>query len=356
MRFQDYLKETLGTPKENTIGELRFCCPFCGENKYKFYVKDSLDSTNGQYICFKCGVKGNPITFMKDYYHVDSKGAFDIIEGKRIDFTKSDIISYSDELSETEQLLLMMKGVKVPRVSSKKKPPKLPTNTKLIKDNWSNQEAQPFINYLYSRGITKQQIEFYSIGYLTMGYCFKSDGESKMKLTNSVIFFTFDNEGNYIYWNTRSIEKEPYIKSINAPATENQFGKRDVIFNLNIAKHQPFIVINEGSFDALTFHKYGIATFGKHISDNQVKLITDNIHKDTPIFIYLDSDAIHENASLAERLYKTHKNTFLVPHGEQDANDTGFKKAMETIKNNKIKANGEGVQRYKLIQKMNQTA
>ncbi|WBF81285.1 hypothetical protein FMLHJGGC_00234 [Staphylococcus phage BSwM-KMM1] len=31
MRFEDFLTQELGEPKENTIGELRYCCPFCGE-------------------------------------------------------------------------------------------------------------------------------------------------------------------------------------------------------------------------------------------------------------------------------------------------------------------------------------
>ena len=56
------------------------------------------------------------------------------------------------------------------------------------------------------------------------------------------------------------------MKTINAPSTQSQYGKKDVIFNFNVAKYQPFIVITEGVFDALTFDKYGVATFGKAIS------------------------------------------------------------------------------------------
>lgn len=348
MEFTDFLTSEIGRPKENTIGEKRYCCPFCGEKKYKFYVHEET----GQYICFKCERVGNPFTFMKAYFNVSSKGAKDILEGHDIELDNFNIVDYGDDtLTTSERLILMMRGVDTTKKQVSIKPPELPTGFKYLKDNVNNTEAKPFFDYLYSRGITYNQIVNYNIGYIIEGWCWKANKGEKIKLTNSVIFFTYDNEGKYQYWNTRSIEKNPYIKTLNAPGDEYDIGKKDIVFNLNIAKNQSFVIITEGVFDALTFGKYGVATLGKHVSEEQIKLLKLNIDEETSIFIFLDSDTITQNVSLASKLYTTHKNVFVVPHGKQDANDLGVKKAIEIIKNNKILATPEGISRYKLQQK-----
>lgn len=347
MKFTDFLTEEIGKPKENTIGELRYCCPFCGERKYKFYVKED----NGQYICFKCEETGNPITFMKKYYHVGSKGAIDLLEGKDIDLEKREIINYDSELTESEKLILMLRGARKDREQKSKKPPLLPNGLKYLKDNFNNPESYPFLTYLYSRGITQEQIIEYSIGYIVNGWCYKSDMKSKMIIKNSVVFFTFNNKGEYIYWNTRSIESNPLVKSINAPSSDNQLGKKDVIFNLNKAKEQPFIVITEGVFDALTLDKYGVATLGKSVSEEQIKLLKEQLEVRTSIYVFLDSDTPEKNIYLASKLYSSHPKTYIVPHDYKDANDLGMVGTLNIINKNRILASPEGIQKYKLAQK-----
>lgn len=352
MRFEDFLTQELGEPKENTIGELRYCCPFCGEKSYKFYVKQALDSSNGQYHCKKCDESGNPITFMKTYYNITGKQAFDLLESKNIDIEKASVLtSNNKDLTESEKLILMLRGVHQENKNSIK-PPKLPVGFKLIKDNLNNKEIIPFLKYLKGRGITLNQIINNNIGYVINGYFYKSDGETKAPLRNSIIFFTYDNEGKYQYWNTRSIDKNPYIKSINAPAKQDEVGRKDIIFNLNIARKKKFLVITEGVFDALTFHEYGVATLGKQVTDNQVQKILDSVDKDTSIYIMLDTDALDNNIDLAYRL-KTHFNkVYFVPHGDEDANDMGTKKAFELLQSNRVLVTPESIQSYKIQQKL----
>lgn len=359
MRFEDFLTEELGQPKENTIGELRYCCPFCGESKYKFYVKQSIDSTNGLYHCKKCDEAGNPITFMKTYYGVNGKQAVDLLDSKGIDIERQELIQYNnDELTETEKLILMMRGVENYSSYVKKKPPKLPIGYKLIKDNLNNKEIKPFLLYLKKRGITMEQIIEHNIAYIINGHCYAESptGEKKkIILKNSVIFFTYNSRGEYLYWNTRSIEPNPYLKSINAPAKENELGKRDVIFNLNRAIKEKMVVINEGVFDALTYRQYGIATFGKQVTEEQVLLLRENIPLTTPIMIMLDSDAVESSIQLASRLYKTHKRVYIIPHGDKDANDLGTKEAFKLL-HKRVPVTPESLQSYFLQQKMNKWA
>lgn len=351
MRFEDFLKEHLGTPLESTIGELRFNCPFCGETKRRFYVKQSLDSKNGQYICFNCGESGNPITFIKNYYNVEGRQARVILEQNNIEIDFDKTVKFDNSLTDSEKLILLLKGVDQEEDEVKKTPPKLPFNYKFLSKNLYNEEAIPFLRYLDSRGVTLEQVIKHNIAYTVETKCFKSDNQTTFTFYNSLIFFTYNAQGNYVYWNTRSIVPTK-MKTINAPSSDNQYGKKDVLFNFNTAKDQRMIIITEGVFDALTFHQYGIATFGKAVSENQIKLIKKYVDEETDIYLMLDSDAYEYNINVARELYKKFPNTYVVPHDELDPNDLGTEKAFKLIKDKRIKATPEGLSSYLLQQKI----
>lgn len=351
MRFEDFLEEQLGKASESTPGELKFNCPFCSETKKRFYVKQSMDSKNGQYICFNCGETGNPITFMKEYYNVDSKTAFKLLEQNNIEIEIDKTIKFDKSLSDSEKLMLLLLGTEHKDEEVKKIPPNLPFEFKILSQNLYNKEAEPFLRYLKGRGVTLEQIIEHNIAYTLESKCYKSDNQTTFTFYNSIIFFTYNAQGEYVYWNTRSIVPTK-MKTVNAPSSDVQYGKKDVLFNFNKAKNQRLIVITEGVFDALTFHKYGIATFGKDVSENQIKLIKKYVPKETNIYLMLDSDAYSYNIKVAGELYKMFPNTFVVPHGEQDPNDLGTEKAFELIKKRRIQATPEGLSSYLLQQKL----
>lgn len=351
MRFEEFLQGTLGAPLESTVGELRYDCPFCSDTKKRFYVKQSLDSKNGQYICFNCGETGNPITFMKRYYNVDSRNAVKLLEQNNIEIDIDKTIKFDNSLSDSEKLILLLRGVEPEEYEVKKKPPKLPFNYKFLSQNLYNKEAIPFLRYLNSRGVTLQQIIEHNIAYTVESKCYKSDNIQTFTFYNSLIFFTYNAQGEYVYWNTRSIVPTK-MKTINAPASDEQYGKKDVLFNFNKAKDQRMLIITEGVFDALTFHQYGIATFGKAVSDNQIKLIKKYVKPETDIYLMLDSDAYEYNVKVARELFKKFPNTYVVPHGEEDPNDLGTEKAFQLIKDKRIKATPEGLTNYEIQQKL----
>lgn len=348
MRFEDFLINELGSVKEDSVGELRFCCPFCGEQKYKFYVKVTLDDDNGLYHCKKCNRKGNPITFVKEYYNLNSgKQAKDILDSKGIRVElRPDEQFLNKGLTDNERMLLALKGAQDTKETVKPtQPPLLPYGYKYLKDNYDNPESYPYFNYLYGRGITDRQIQEHMIAYIPNGY-FYNRKKKPLPLKTSIIFFTFDNQGNYVYWNTRNIDTSNSIKSINAPANPHEFSRKEVVFNLNKARFQKIVVLNEGVFDALTFGDMGIATFGKQVTDRQIELIHENIPQTTPIFVFLDTGATNETINSAKRLYAKHKLTYVVPHGEEDANDMGFEKSMKVINQNYMLATPENLNRF----------
>lgn len=330
--FLVLLEEELGESKpagDNT----RFCCPFCGETSYKFYVRNDT----GIYQCFHCGRKGNPISFLENYYHYNYKEAKEQVEDWDSDNLDNDTIYKYDGLSETESLYLAL--VKADKGEAhedeynlvKDKVVPLPTNFKLLADNLYNPEAYPYFTYLNNRHITLDQIIQYNIGYVTSGYVRKSSLTSQgdydyFTIRNSIIFTTYNDEGEYVYWNSRVIDNNP-TKSINAPAMKNELSKNEVIFNLNLAKKTDSIVICEGVFNALTVGMSGVATFGKMITQDQLKALREakNSNSSLTFYIFLDNDAKKQAIQVASQLSKFTNDIKLVvnPFGDKDANDLG---------------------------------
>ncbi|BCK59817.1 primase [Staphylococcus phage vB_SauH_DELF3] len=331
MVFESFFNQEIETPKENAAGEYRLCCPFSEETKYKFNLKRSTDSDNGLKQCKSCGESANLITLMKSHYRGTFKQAVELLETKNIDIQKPlTLVIYMCDLSDSESVVLRLNGHKKDNKRIKSTAPGLDQGFQLVEDTSDIRKRLPYLRYLKNRGITLQQILDYSIGYIINGYCYSygiNNEKKKIVLRNSVIFFTYDNEGKYIYWNTRSIETNPYIKSINAPSKPNEYGKSDVIFNLNIASRQKFVVITEGVFDALTFDKYGIATFGKQVSKIQVNNLISSIPKETPIYIMLSKHGADFRIKLARTLIMRYDVVNLQPRFNEGARAVGMQKS-----------------------------
>lgn len=348
MAFSDFLDEHLGERKD--VGhEYRYNCPFCfPNNDFKMYVKKSNDKTDGLWHCKKCDLSGNPITFVKLYNSSNYYEALDTLS--LYDYEISDFVREGKEngLTTEEILLLYMieqnnsKGLEdIREEKTRLSPPPLPIGLSM---DWLAPEARPFLEYLIAkRGFDPKDILYHNMGYVVTGHTMTDSGKY-VPLNNHVIFLTHDKDGNYQYWNSRSIESKPKIKTFNAPAKDNEYSKRTSVFNLNTAIKQPDIVIVEGVPDALTIGPSGVATFGKQVTDEQVDLIVNNININQNIYIMLDADAKDLSAKLAQKIYKKHENTYIVLNDtHSDANDLGKEETWKIIKNSSVKADENGV-------------
>jgi len=348
----DILEPVLGNGKKAGY-ETRYDCPFCGEHKNKFYVVTDDDSNMpiGSYRCWVCDESGSITNLVKELYNTNFTEAKDMLSEIGIDSSGGTTMadykrSYtSDMLTPAESLYLSLhkkeldsdKGQE--EITEYKVSP-FPTNMKPIKDNLRNPESYPFQKYLTKRGITLDQVILHNIHYVVSGLVRKADkvdGEDAyMTIRNSIIFITYDNEGMPIFWNSRSIDKDPAVKSLNAPARENEFGKHNTIFNLNLARREEAIVICEGVFNALTVGQEGVATFGKKVTEGQLDLIKKALYDNNKlrIYVFTDSDARNEGAKQAKELSKITDEVYLVenPYGDMDANDLGHDKSWELIK------------------------
>lgn len=356
MGFEDYLYDKIGEDYTDANEHKVFHCPFCYKNyDYKLYVNTSGGDRDGLWDCKRCGRVGNPVGFVMEYEEVGFREAKDILEDYGIAGNEFFAQAKEEGLSDEEALYLMLitdkSDMREESQEVVKTPPPLPKGFRLIMDNLDSEEVIPFLDYLINkRNIEPRMIARHNIGYVKKGSFTTSTGK-EVPMYNHLVFLTYDFEGNYMYWNTRSIEANPYLKTINASGTDTEYGRADVVFNFNSAKDMNRLVLTEGVFDALTVGDEGISGFGKQYTQNQIDTIVNNITPEQKLYILLDRDAIttknvrgeSTTIRVAEELYKKHEETYIVvPETDEDPNDLGREKVWELINSNAVKASPEG--------------
>lgn len=323
---QQALVDYLGLNDFNLSGgnQLNFNCPFCDDHRKKMYV-----SPKGKFICFLCETRGNSIvSFISQLDKISYQEATSALKDYGLDHQ----VSYKQPGSTLLGSLIRIKGQqKVAKPKLMEMIP-LPTNCYLLKEH--NSTTEPFFQYLYKRGMTDQEIVDYRVCYVVKGLV-KTKNKS-FYINNQVVFITFDHNGKAIYWNTRSIDSNPYIKSFNGVAVnDHQHTKKNTIFNLNRTDNH-IMVVCEGVFNALTCTQgnyVGVATFGKNISDEQVNMIINS--RATAVYLFLDNDAKQQTFQLYKRLLNKglSKPLKIVYNAsiDQDANDLGKVKVRELL-------------------------
>ena len=301
--------------------EIAVSCPFCGERRHKLYI-----SPRGQFICFKCGTRGGSlISLIMQAEHTTQKDAYRLLKEHGVSSSSSKVISQADDFNLFTELSSIVYDTHELKALSA---PKFPKGLKLLENNLNNPEAYPYLWYLKHRGLSLEDIIGNHIGYIVNGSV-ERDNKPPLEINNSIVFITYNMNNQPIYWSTRSIEQHPYVKSLNGMSRADEYSKKNVIWNMNHVTNDCSMVICEGVFNAIfcTQDNYvGIATFGKSITDNQVRLMRDL--KPRQYLLFLDNDAQNEQVELYQRLVNIgvdSKKIRLVsnPYGDKDANDLG---------------------------------
>ena len=181
-----------------------------------------------------------------------------------------------------------------------------PFDTSLIKEH--------AIRFLRKRGITKEDITRYNLGYCQSG-----------KYNNRIIIPSYDSKGQLNYFVGRDFYSSNF-KYMNPPNVA-----KDVIgFDLYINWSLPIILV-EGVFDAMSVKSNSIPLFGKTILPKLYKKIVEKKVKD--IFIILDSDAFDDAIRMTEKFVNEGINVNFVKLDGQDPNDLGYKKMITKITN-----------------------
>ena len=271
----------LGHGKSTARGNYAYHCPLCHHTKPKLEVNLSENSKGeNPWHCWVCDKKG------KKLYQL---------------FRAVDVSP--DKMAELKAIVKYVgKNTKVTVQDAVK----LPKEYETFEDIKSyNIEGRQALAYLKSRGIQKDDILKYSIGYCATG-----------RYSKMIIIPSFDSSGTLNYFTGRSFEREPFVKYRNPSVS------RDIIpFELYINWNLPLILC-EGPFDALAIKRNAIPLLGKNIQSNLMKkIVTSSVEK---IYIALDKDAQKQALTFCERLMNEGKEVYLVDLQDKDPGEMGF--------------------------------
>ena len=306
--------------------------PFKNEKTPSFTVNDEKEF----YHCFSTGEHGNIFDFL--------------MKTKSIGF------------GEAVKTLAAEAGMQPYRFSNfdKKKELRFQTYKNIFKDytnyfnkNLFNSNNKDAIDYLIKRGLEKDIIEEFKLGYVPWnnnfyeqllknyseedinltGLYYKSDKTGKfIDRFNSRIIFPINNiTGETIAFGGRIIRDGKLAKYINSPETEF-YKKGSMIFNLDKAKNlrsdTDDVLIVEGYMDVVSVYASGIknviSNSGTALSERQINLIWKFFNN--PI-ICLDGDESGQTAALriAEKLFplinEKNKIFFSILPNETDPDD-----------------------------------
>ena len=302
--------------------------PFKNEKSPSFTVNDEKEF----YHCFSSGEHGNIFDFL--------------MKTKSIGF------------GEAVKNLAAEAGMQPYRFSNfdQKKDLRFQTYKNIFKDytNYFNQQLydqnyQEALNYLFKRGLKKNIIDEFNLGYVPWknnfyeelikkyseedinltGLYYKNDKTGKyVDRFNSRVIFPVNNiTGDTIALGGRIIRESKLAKYINSPETEF-YKKGNMIFNLDKAKDSRSktdqVLIVEGYMDVVSVYASGIknviANSGTALTERQITLIWKFFSN--PI-ICLDGDESGQKAALriAEKLFplinETNKIYFsIMPQGK----------------------------------------
>lgn len=152
------------------------------------------------------------------------------------------------------------------------------------------------LNYLKSRGLNKNDITKWKIGYCSTG-----------KYAGRVVVPSFNEEGDINYFVTRSYDNN-WKKYLN-PNTS-----KDIVFNYPYLDFDEDLILVEGVFDAIKAGDNSVPLLGSTLNENS-KLFYEIVKNDTPVYLALDPDAEKKINKLIVLFLKYDIETYLVDVG-----------------------------------------
>lgn len=304
----NYLENLLGRPQVTSKGdEYHWDCPLCGDRRKRLYVNVNTHSA----WCFNCEFRGSIISLISAIEGISFKEALEIYKSHHGVFQMPEQIK--DEVIQ-----------KINKVSYSRYFSKVPVD---LPDDYTELDGSDSITgkmiykYLKKRGVTDEQIRTHRFGF-----CYEG------RYRKRAILPIFE-QGELRYWVARAIEKKAQLKELSPVVESNQFGKSEVIFNVDRASILfNSLVLAEGIFDALTFGDVGCSILGHHLSNAQLEVLLG--YKDyltDGIYIAMDEDAWRDSIEMAEMLFQYFPVYLCRVTG--DPNEMGRRGCLELIKN-----------------------
>lgn len=276
-------------------------CPFHKEKTPSF----SVNPEKGIYKCFGCGESGDAISFLM----------------------KTNNQTFWDVIVEQAQKF----GLELPTAAPNKQNAELKTRLTLLNEKTASYyhdqlltstDAESALKYLEKRGITRQIIQEYKLGYapkladslvkhLKTNYKATNDELEKAGLVvsksdsnnvfdrfrNRIIIPINDENGVTVAFGARALEEGQNPKYLNSPDTL-LYNKSHILFGLDKAKDtikaEDAVIFMEGYFDVISAQASGlknvVATSGTALTQGHLKLIS-RYTMSRKIFLSFDTDS-----------------------------------------------------------------
>ena len=285
-------------------GNLWGLCPFHSEKTPSF----SVNPAKGIYKCFGCGKGGNAISFIMEIEHLNYPEAIRHLGAL-----------YGVEIPETTS-----SGNDISKDEKNRVYDILKEAAKFYYKSFNDPDiGKPAREYAAKRGLSKQTLDNFGIGYSPMSWnalydYLKGKGYKDTELLNSGIFKKsektdkpfdlfrgrlmfpiFDSFGKIIAFGGRALgdEKPKYINSPDSLV----YDKRNHLYAMNFARKEQSkqLIVVEGYMDAIAMHVAGfkntVAALGTSFTDNQLKLCSRYAEE---VVFFFDADNAGQNAAL----------------------------------------------------------
>ncbi len=245
----EILKQILGDYYTSGHEKL-FFCPKCKHHKKKLSVNLDKDA----FKCWICDFSGKSVRRLVLRY------------GNYVQQKTWNELSGIVEITEYEKIFLAEGNVE-----EKIEPISLPPEFQTLCNRDLGLSSLPARRYLKDRGVNKEDILFWKIGYAVSG-----------EYAGRIIIPSFNLDGKVDYFIGRTYEND-WKRYLNPPTP------KDIIFNELYIDWSSDIVIVEGVFDAIKA-KNAIPILGSTLREGS-RLFRELIRNDPRIFIALDPDA-----------------------------------------------------------------
>jgi len=254
--------QILGSSRKSR-DEYLFHCPYCNHHKKKL----SINFGKGFWKCWICDTRGKNIyRIVRKFGSYQQRQKWLELEGRL-------------DLNEFEGIFAEMNDVREEQVLE------LPDDFISLCNKHLPRTSELPLRYLRERGLTKEDILKWKIGYCGSG-----------KYGGRILIPSFNNDGNINYFVARSYvgHQRKYL---------NPRAEKDIIFNeLSIDWDSPVILV-EGVFDAIVAGENAIPILGSTLRET-TKLFQAIAINDTPVYLALDADALKKTGQMIKSMLK----------------------------------------------------
>lgn len=215
-------------------GKWRGKCPFHpSKNENKKHTCFNISEERG-YICFSCGRSGGSISFIKDFYHLETYGS-------------------------AHKYIYEHFNIKTDRY-----------------EEWESRVKAPYIEYLKNRGLTEKTINEFKLTPCVNGtyhHRIKIPVYNNGKEVGAVYRAIDDKEPRYLF--------------------EKGFSKSNYLYNSDsIPDKSKNLLLVEGLFSVFKIYQFTgrksvVSSMGCNVSNNQLQLL---IEKNLPVYVMMDGD------------------------------------------------------------------